>query len=159
MDHSLHRVQLGNPLLMVRATARQLWAAGRRELVRAEDAGVGHDDAEGQHGDERADEDAGELGEELFARVGAQQVAALEVGQQVGRGNGGAGNHVGAHQRGGGAARMKPADDHLRDLAHGADGRGVGLAGDAAGHQRQDERQHQRQPRQPVGHVERFLAR
>jgi hypothetical protein len=57
---------------------------GRGELVGAKRAGVGHEEPEAQHADERPDEDARELGDELLPGMGAEEIAALEIGQQVG---------------------------------------------------------------------------
>jgi hypothetical protein len=39
---------------------------GRRELVGAEHLRVGHQDGKREHGDDRTDEDAGELGKKLL---------------------------------------------------------------------------------------------
>ena len=58
---------------------------GRRELVGAEHLRVGHQDCKREHADDRTDEDARELGQKLLTGVGTKQVAALQVGEQVGR--------------------------------------------------------------------------
>ena len=58
---------------------------GRGELVSAEHLRVGHQDCKREHGDDRTDEDAGELGKKLLTGVRTEQVTALQVGEQVGR--------------------------------------------------------------------------
>jgi hypothetical protein len=45
----------------------------------------GHQDCKREHADDGADKDAGELGKKLLTGVRAKQVAALQVGEQVGR--------------------------------------------------------------------------
>ena len=58
---------------------------GRWELVGPEHLRVRHQDCKREHGDDRTDEDAGELGKKLLTGVRTKQVAALQVGEQVGR--------------------------------------------------------------------------
>ena len=95
--------------------------------------------AEGQHGDEGSQEDSGKLGDELLAGIGPQQVAHLEVHEQVCRRTGGSGGDVGRHQVGRHVSRRDSAEDELRDFPHGSGGRDVGLPGDPADDQRQEE--------------------
>ena len=59
-------------------------SGGRGEVVGAEHLRVGHQDRKREHGDDGTDKDAGELGEKLRTGVRAKQVAALQVGEQVG---------------------------------------------------------------------------
>ena len=59
---------------------------GRRwELVGAQHLRVWHQDCKREHTDDRADKDPSELGKKLLTGVRAKQVAALQVGEQVGR--------------------------------------------------------------------------
>ena len=59
---------------------------GRRwELIGAKHLRVWHQDCKREHADDRADKNAGELGKKLLTGVRAEQVAALQVGEQVGR--------------------------------------------------------------------------
>ena len=99
---AIHQIFSGSsslrPLLKTSATAFQVCAAGAGNCVGAQHRGVGHQDAEAHDGHDGAHEDAGELGHELFPRICAQQIAALQIGQQVGGRSGGAGRDVGAHQ-------------------------------------------------------------
>ena len=128
---------------------------GGGKLLRAEHRRVGHHDVKAEDRDQRSHENAGELGEELLARIGAEQVAALQVGQQVGRRSWRrpavmfALIRVTLH-----VARAEQPEDELRDLAHGADRRGVGLAGHAAGHQGEQEGERDGDGALPLGHVE-----
>ena len=57
---------------------------GSRELVGAKHLRVGHQDCKREHGDDRTDKDATELGKKLLTGVRTKQVTALQVGEQVG---------------------------------------------------------------------------
>ena len=72
------------PLLITMATAVQV-ALTERGTSSPIDGSVGHQHAKTNDRHQRSHEDARELGKELFARVGPEQIAALQVGQQVGR--------------------------------------------------------------------------
>ena len=104
---------------------------GRGPLLGAEHRRVRDQDEEHRHHHERARQHAEELGEELLARVGAEQVAALQVGEQVAGVAAGAGGDVRGHQVGRDVARRDRAEGELRDLAERPDRRDVGLAGRA----------------------------
>ena len=57
---------------------------GSRELVGAKHLRVGDQDCKREHGDDRTDKDATELGKKLLTGVRTKQVTALQVGEQVG---------------------------------------------------------------------------
>ena len=55
----------------------------RGQWILLERGGIRNHQVPGGHDRERAEEDAHELRDELLARIGAEQVAALEVGEQI----------------------------------------------------------------------------
>src|SRR6516164_6722695 len=73
----LDRVKRGQTLPERDGNSRPGLSGGRRELVRAEYLRVGHQDCKCEHGNDRTDEDAGELGQKLLTGIRAKQVAAL----------------------------------------------------------------------------------
>ena len=131
---------------------------GGGKLLGAEHRRDRDQDAEAEHRDDRAGNDAGELRQELLAGVGAEQISALKIGEQIGRRGSRAGGDVGAHQVDVHVARAKDAEDELRHLAHRTDRRGVGFAGHAACDQREEERQEDGHSALPDRHAERHLG-
>ena len=85
ISHSLTGSSEDRPWPSAMATADQVWAAGAGNWSVPSTCALGTRTANASTRDDRADEDAGELGEKLLAGVGAEQVAALQVGEQVGR--------------------------------------------------------------------------
>ena len=158
IDHVLTGPRAPRPSESATATARHVCAAGAGKLVRPERARVGHEEPERQHGDERAHEDPRELGDELLARIRAEEIAALQIGEQIGAAARRRRRHVGAHQVHADVPRVQDTEDELRDLAHRAHRRGIGLAGDPARDERQREREQHRHRGLPVRHAEGAMA-
>src|SRR5438552_18558169 len=79
----LHRSEGGQPLRERDGDGAPGLRRGRGKLVGAEHARVGDEQPEAQHAHERPHEDAGELGDELRAATGAQEIAALEAGEEI----------------------------------------------------------------------------
>ncbi len=88
MDQIFTGCRFESPRAMASATPFQVCAAGAGNWSVPSTEASGTSTLKAEHRDQRADEDAGELRDELLARVGAEQVAALEVGEQVGGGAG-----------------------------------------------------------------------
>ena len=115
---------------------------GGGPLAGAEDFGGGDEDvAEDGDDDEDADDDAGGLGPELAAGVGAEEVAALEVREEVAGAHGRARGDGGGHEVGDRGAGHEQAVGELGDLAQRAHGGDVRFPGDASGDDGEDDGQ------------------
>ena len=154
----LHRPEGGQSLRERDGDGAPGLRRGRGKLVGAEHARVGDEQPEAQHAHEGSHEDAGELGDELLAGVGAQEIAALEVGEEIGAAPRRGGRDVGGHQVHVHVARAQGAEDELGDLPHRAHRRGIRLARHAAGDQGQGEGQQHGHRRLPVRHAEGLVA-
>ena len=137
------------PAARTRDTPAHTCAHGRGELLRAEHARVGHEQIEHRHDRRRADHGAEELGRELRARASAEEVAALEVGQEVRRVEADATGDIRPHEVRDELPGEEPAVHELRERAERLRRRGVGLAGDARRHEAQHDRERDRERPDP----------
>src|SRR5437588_10839623 len=87
IDQTLIGSRAAKPWLSACATADQVCAAGAGNCLPPRAAAFGTNTAK-ETTVTSADKDSRELGDELFARVGAEQVTALEIGKQIGRRDG-----------------------------------------------------------------------
>ena len=127
---------------------------GRGKLIRADDFGLVNDERKREDADNGADENAGELRDKLFAWMRAEQVAAFQIGQQIGGGTRRPGSDIRAHQVHVHVAGIERAESELCHLAHRANGRGVGFAGNATRNESEGKGQHDGEGALPIRHSE-----
>ena len=130
-----------------------------RQLCRSEPVRIAlHHEDVGRHRNQRARHHAKKLRDRLLPRIATEQVAALQIREQVGCMRGSPRCDAGRHQVGRDVRRRDHAIEQLRDLPHRPDWRDIGLARRPRRHDRQEKRHQHREDSHPPADAKKKMA-